>query len=147
MLFVKRNQNTIPTLSNVFEDFLSSDFEKYFSPKTNSPLVNIFENENNFTLELAIPGFSKDEIELEVKEKVLTIASKKEEKEEEEKNEKREEKYTRKEFYKSAFKRSFELPKNIDKNAVEANYTNGILSITLPKLEPKPEVVQQINIR
>lgn len=147
MLFVKRNQNTIPTLSNVFEDFLSSDFEKYFAPKTNSPLVNIFENEDNFTLELVIPGFSKDEIELEVKEKVLTIASKEEKKEEQDENDKKEKKYRRKEFYKGSFKRSFELPKNINKNAVEANYTNGILSITLPKLEPKPEVVQQINIQ
>ena len=145
MLVVRRKQNQFPSFSNLVDDFFNSDFEKYFIPKTNSPLVNIVESEQEFGIELRVPGFAKEDIEISVKDNTLTIASKKKE----EKNNESEEngfKYKRREFFHSEFSRSFELPEEVNAEEIKAKFENGILRVSLPKSEPKPEVVQQIAI-
>jgi HSP20 family protein len=75
---------------------------------------------------------------------VLTISSEKKE----EKESKEEEKVTRREFSYSAFKRSFQLPENVNKEGISAEYVDGLLKLTLPKLDsPKLESRKQIDIK
>jgi len=94
------------------------------------PSVNIIENENDFVLELAAPGKTKEDFKINLENQLLTISSEvKEEKEETKKN------YTRREFVFNSFSRSFTLPKNIIHDKVAADYKDGILRITLPKKE------------
>ena len=73
---------------------------------------------------------------------VLTISVKKEAK-----NEETKEKYTRKEFGFSSFERSFTLPETVDQGNILAKYENGILNLTLPKLEEtlKPNLEIQVS--
>ena len=135
MSIVKRNNALFPALMN---DIFKPDwFGGMENMNTNVPAVNIKENEDNFELELSVPGFKKDDFNVEIDESVLTISS-----EVKSKNETKEDKYTRREFYFSSFKRSFTLPETIDEAKINANYEDGILRLSLPKKEdalPKPK--------
>lgn len=135
MSLVKRNNVLFPALLN---DLMTPDwFGGLENHKTNLPAVNIKENERDFELELAIPGFKKDDVNIEVDENVLTISS-----EIKSENESKEENFTRKEFSFSSFKRAFSLPETIDEDRINAKHEDGILKLTLPKKEealPKPK--------
>ncbi|GAA3509449.1 Hsp20/alpha crystallin family protein [Aquimarina addita] len=96
----------------------------------NTPAVNVIENDDEFTIELAAPGLTKEDFNLELDNDVLIISSELKKESTDEKS-----KYTRKEFSYSTFKRSFNLPDSINTVDVIAEYANGILSVKLPKKE------------
>ncbi len=97
----------------------------------NTPAVNVKETDEDFTVELAAPGLSKEDFNIELDNDVLTISSETTS----EKETKDEGKYTRKEFSYRAFKRSFSLPDAVNGTEIGASYDNGILFVTLPKKE------------
>ena len=134
MSLVKRNRLFFPTM----EDFFGPDWFGGTSNAMNTfPAVNIKENEQNFELELAIPGQKRDDFNIEVDEQVLTIAM-----ETRAEDEQVTDNYTRKEFSFSSFSRSFTLPETVDDSKIDASYREGILRIILPKREealPKPK--------
>lgn len=114
--------------------------EIFNTPNNITPAANISESENGYRIELAIPGFSKDEFSIEVQERLLQVSSRKEAEEEK--------KYLRKEFSAQSFHRSFRLPKTVDTDAIEAQYDNGVLVLSLPKLEEaKPKEPRLITIQ
>lgn len=124
---------------NLFDD----DFFQVLSNRTSSmPPVNIREDEKNYALELAVPGIDKNNLKIDINEDVLTISS-------EHKTETGESKdgYKRKEFSYSSFCRSFYIPENVNRDKIEANYNDGILSVGLPKQEEtKNKISRQIEI-
>lgn len=126
-------------MPNLFDD----DFFPTLTNRTSSmPAVNIREDEMNYFLELAIPGIDKKDLKIDINEDVLTISS-------ETKNEVEENKdgYKRKEFSYSSFCRSFYIPENVNRDKIEANYKDGILSVGLPKQEEeKNKVSRQVTI-
>ena len=94
------------------------------------------------SLELALPGFSKEEITIKFEEDVLTVTAGHQPKEDE-----KGPKYTWNEFgYKSKYERSFQLPETLDADNIGAKFENGILLITLPKKEAQPSAVKEIVI-
>jgi HSP20 family protein len=126
-------ENARPRFSNLLENIFENDFPTFTNQewlKNISPSVNIKENKDAFVLEVAAPGFAKDSFNVKVEDTLLTISA---EAKEEKLNEG--EKFTRKEFTHSSFKRSFTLPKTIVADKIVAGYENGILNITLPKVE------------
>ena len=132
-------RSNFPTLINeIFrDDFFNVDFPKHESV----PAVNVKENDANYELEVAIPGYNKEDINIEVKDNTLTISSThKETTEDSEKG-----KYTRKEFSFRSFFRKFHLPKTVDKDAIKADYKNGILEVNIPKAE-KVDDTKRIEI-
>lgn len=95
-----------------------------------TPSANIAEDKDSFRIEMAIPGFSREEVSISIEKDILTIASATKE------DEKAEEiTYTRKEFGRYAFSRSFRLSDAINQDQVQAECRNGILTIVLPKKE------------
>ena len=112
----------------------------FYNPKKSNPMyrninkvnVNIVEYNDNFLIDLVAPGLNKDDFNLEINDRVLTISyDKKEEEATEDKG-----RFIRKEFKSSSFKRSFNLEnESIDLDQIEAKYNQGILSVTLPKTE------------
>ena len=140
MSIVKRNNMLFPALMN---DIFKPDwFGGMENLNSNVPAVNILENETGFELELAIPGFKKDDFNVEIDDNVLTISS-----ELKSKKENNEDNYTRREFSYTSFKRAFTLPETIDEAKINANYENGILRLSLPKKEealPKPKRLIEI---
>lgn len=115
-----------------------SEFKKHFS----MPAVNIKETETDYQLEVAAPGLSKEDFNIEVKEEILKLSVSKSAESED-----KTEKYTRKEFGFQNFQRSFALPKNsIQIENIQANYEQGILKVTLPKQEIK-ETVTKVTVQ
>jgi len=136
-MLIKRRTG-IPVLPNVFDEFFRDWSTTNFSDTDATlPAVNIKENDDEFTVEVAAPGMEKKDLNINFENDVLTISS-----ERTVENEGLEENYTRKEYNYQAFKRSFSLPKDIvDSDKIEATYKNGELKIAIPKREevkPKP---------
>ena len=126
-------------MPNIFDD----DFFPVLSNRTSSmPAVNIREDEKNYIIDLAIPGINKKDLKIDMNEDVLTISS-------EIKNESEESKdgYKRKEFSYSSFCRSFYIPENVNRDKIDANYKDGVLSVELPKQEEeKNKITRKIEI-
>ena len=102
------------------------------SMASTTPAVNVKETDKAFVLEVAVPGMKKDNINVMVEpNNTLVISSETSAS----KEEKEEGKYTRKEFTYSAFKRSFALPDNVHAENVNAKYEDGILMLTIPKMQ------------
>jgi HSP20 family protein len=124
--------------SGLFDD----DFHPVFSQRNNSVAVNIREDEKKFLIDLAVPGIDKKDLKIEINEDIITVSS-------ENKNEKEEtyDGFKRKEFSYSSFARSFYLPENVNKDKIEANYKDGILTVSLPKEEEeKSKISREVKI-
>lgn len=140
-----RYQNQLPNLLNKFfntelDNWSNNNFSDL---DATLPSINIKENEEAFIVDVAAPGFEKDDFNIELDHDVLTISSQVEE----ETESKEGERFTRKEFSYKSFKRSFTLPELVEDENISATYTNGILSITIPKKEEaKPKPIKQISI-
>jgi len=119
-------------------------FERQSSEKvlTYKPAANVREDDKNYAIELALPGFSKEEISISFEDEILTVTAGHQPNEEV-----KEPKYTWNEFgYKSKYERSFQLPETVDAENIGAAFENGILLVTLPKKDAKPSAVKQIII-
>jgi HSP20 family protein len=107
------------------------------------PAVNIKDNGKDFTLEVAVPGYRKEDLKVKVKDGVLTISSERKEEHEEKKKG-----WTRREWSQSAFSRSFTLPGTVDEKSVDASFKDGVLTLTLKKTKAAAETEgQSIVIR
>jgi len=146
----KRNSRN--DFASLLDGIFNTDIPKIINDLPNSkfvPPVNILEKEDEFTLEVAIPGVAKNEINVEVNDNLLTISREKantEENDTEAETAQSEPKFTRKEFSFSSFKRTFTLPDTVDANLISASNNNGILSIVLPKKEEAKAVKKSITI-
>ena len=127
----------LPSLMNEVFERQSSETEL-----TYKPAANVREDEKNYAIELALPGFTKDEISISFEDEVLTITAGRQPKEDV-----KGPKYTWNEFgYKSKYERSFQLPETVNADNSSASFENGILLVTLPKKEVQPATVKQIAI-
>lgn len=158
MLPTKRHQSWLPSILN---DFMGNEWIAKTSES--SPAVNIIENDDNYKVEIAVPGMSKNDFTIEIKndsELVITMEKgcnnkegkncctndKKDDKKQTEpevekktcddscdEEDENQGKYLRREFYYSRFQQTLLLPDNIDKDKIAAKEKNGILTITIPK--------------
>jgi len=138
---MKRNRPMWNEFPLIFDELLND----WSSGGSNAftPAVNVKENEEAYTVELSVPGFKKEDINVTVEDQRLTVSS-----EIESENEVSDEGYTRREFVKRSFSRSFTLPRGmINNDKVSAKYENGILYVELPKLdEVKPKPAKRLKI-
>ncbi|MCP9756597.1 Hsp20/alpha crystallin family protein [Lacihabitans sp. CCS-44] len=131
------NLNSFPALFNeLFGEQAVSKFNK------NVPSANIKETEDNFGIELVVPGFKKEAFKVEVHERNLTISAG-----EKTESEEKTETFLRKEYSFGSFTRSFRLPNTVDSDNIEASYEDGVLHLTIPKKEEaKPKEPKLISI-
>lgn len=128
---VKRPVATTADFDNLFNEFFNGSFSKPQKKHntSNFPAANVTENNDNFRIEMAVPGLTKKDISIEIDNDLLTVSANKET------SQKEGEKFTRKEFNFDQFKRTFELPESVDTSKIEAAFKNGILEIVLAKKE------------
>jgi len=132
-----------------------SDFDRYFesffpdsllAPAARIfdqlPAVDILETESAYNLEMDLPGFDENSIDVHVDGSSLTIGSKQTE---EKKSECNQGTYMLRERKMSAFTRSFKLPENADPQAVNASFKNGVLSLGIKKRAEAQKRMIQIN--
>jgi len=134
-MLAKINRNYTPVYwDDFFNDRVFNSFGNTQRHKT-SPAVNVVEEDKEFRIEVALPGLSRDDFNIEVEEDVLTLSSVEKDKQDE-----MMQNYTRREFGNKDFKRSFQLPETINQDEIHASHKDGVLTITLAK---KEEVVQK----
>lgn len=134
--------SNLPMLRDFFN--IGSFFDGNWMGRMESglPAVNISENEKEFNVDLAVPGFKKDDIKIKINDDILTISAENKTESEEEKNKE----YTRREYSYSAFTRSFRLPENVDNEHIDAHFEDGILKIKLPKTNTQKKSSKEISI-
>jgi len=144
-MLARKSENYFPS---IFDRFFNNDLmdwtnSNFSSTNTSLPAVNVKENEDEFTIEVAAPGMTKKDFNISFHNNVLTISSERKE-EKEDKNEN----YTRREFAYQSFQRSFTVADNaVDSDKITAKYNDGILYIHLPKREEvKPKPLKEIKI-
>jgi len=141
MTMMRFNPNS--QLADLFEDLFGNEKKEKMERKNYecAPSTNILETNENFKLQMAVPGVKKEDIKIDLEKNILNITSKKSA--EEQNNE--DVKYTRKEFVYGTFCRSFTLPETIDVDKIGAEVKDGILTVTLPKKE-ETKVSKQIKV-
>ncbi|MGQ9805930.1 MAG: Hsp20/alpha crystallin family protein [Chlorobiales bacterium] len=135
-MLVKFNQNPFAVIDRVFDDVFRDtmpSFNTAFNP--NAMRVDIAEDEKNIYIEAELAGLKKEDVKVSIEDNVLTIrGERKQENEEKKKN------YHRVERVYGSFSRAFSLGENVDKDNIEAKYEDGVLHLTLPKVEPVKNV-------
>ena len=106
------------------------------------PAVDVAEERDRVVVTADMPGYTADEVSIEVEGNVLTISGSRESKENKEKKEK-DVRYTLKERVEGRFTRTFALPAAIDRDSVEARFQDGVLTVVLPKkAEARPRQIR-----
>ncbi len=106
------------------------------------PDVNSREAKDAYFVEIDLPGIKKEDIEIDVKDNILTISGERKVKEET-----KEEAYYKIESKYGKFVRSFTLPKNVNLDKIEANCTDGVLEVKIPKHEVITDQPKKIEIK
>ena len=138
MLLARRNNDT-----NLMSNFFDDSFDTNWMPKMNStaPAVNVKEDVEKFTMEIAVPGLKKEYCRVNVTNQgclEVKLENKMEHKDEDKK-----EHYLRREFYYTNYEQTYALPENVDPEKITAKVDNGILRIEMPKFSKKEEDKQR----
>lgn len=128
-------------LFNVFNE-LDRDFFND-SMQVNSCRTDIRDNGDKYVMESELPGFEKDDINIDIKDSYLVISAEKKNCSDE-KNDS--DKYIRRERSCSSYKRSFDIS-DVNTEEINAEYKNGILTIELPKKKHEEPVTKRLEIR
>ena len=130
-------------LPEVFNDFLANDN----MPRTNAtaPAINVKETVNEYIVEIAAPGMRKEDFQVHINaDGDLTV---KMENQRQDKEQKEPCHYLRREFAYSKFEQTLILPDDVDRDKIGANVADGVLTVTLPKINREEQrVSRQIEI-
>ena len=105
------------------------------------PKVNVYEYDDKVGIVAEIPGLDKKQLNVEVEEGVLTISGDKHSTFDDDGA-----KVLRRELKQSSFKRSFELGEQLDGDNINASFKDGVLSVSIPKIEPEKPKKTLVNI-
>lgn len=123
------NSNNLST--QIFDDI---------QPKGTFPKINVSETDKTYDLEIAVAGFDKDGIEMELKDNTFYIKG-------EFKNEAEDKKYLRREISYRSFRRAVRFPEKINSEAVDCSFDNGIIKCTVEKQTAKKDSPVKILIK
>ncbi len=96
-----------------------------------APMCNVWEDEDHFGVDLALPGWTSEEVTIEAENGFVTVEGKRQEEVGDEN--KKEKTYHVREINSGAFSRSFRLPTNLEWDQANASFANGVLTIAFPK--------------
>lgn len=103
------------------------------------PAVDMFDNDDKIVIKAELPGMSKKDFSVDVKDRVLTLSGQRSYD-----NEVKEENYYRRERTYGKFKRAFHLPADVDADNIKAEFKDGILKVEIPK--PEAQKPKQITV-
>ena len=129
----RRNYNQ-EWLPSIFNDFFDNDW--MVKANATAPAINVIESDKDYKVEVAAPGMTKEDFNIHLSEDnelVISMEKKTENKEEDKENKK----YLRREFSYTKFQQALVLPDDVEKDKINANVNNGVLTIELPKRTPE----------
>ena len=104
-----------------------------------NPAVDLYEKDNHFVIKAELPGVDKNDIKVDLQDRVLTLSG-----ERSYDNEVKEENYYRKERSYGRFQRAFRLPADVDSDKIKAEFKDGVLQVEVPK--PDESKAKQVTI-
>ncbi len=113
--------------ANDFETFFDDMFSNWGIRNSKIPAVDVYEDSKAFYVEAELPGYKEEDVNVHVEKHVLHISSEKLATNKDRKYLVRERNYIK-------FDRSFSLPEGIDEDKIEAEFSDGVLTISLPKM-------------
>ena len=121
--------------SGWMDKFFNAPLDEFFNfnKVMSVPAINVTETEKEFRLCIAAPGLEKKDFKVEAYDDMLTISAEHEKEHKEEENGR----FNRREYNYSSWSRSFTLPENCDFSKIDAEYKNGELKLSVPKIEVK----------
>ena len=131
-----------PSRRNYSQEWLPSIFNEFFDndwmvkANATAPAINVIESDKDYKVEVAAPGMTKEDFNIHLSEDnelVISMEKKTENKEEDKENKK----YLRREFSYTKFQQALVLPDDVEKDKINANVNNGVLTIELPKRTPE----------
>lgn len=137
--FNNRTRNSAPYFNNIFDSLFNEALNKNLNVNK-IPGVNILESDADYKIELAAPGLNKEDFQINLKKDTLSVWAEKKVSDDEKKE------YTRREFDYFSFARSFVLPESVDGDKISAEYTNGILNITIGKKDESQSQSKEIKV-
>lgn len=139
------NGHLFPSFFDLTRDWMDWNNSNFSTTGSSIPAVNIRENNDAYEVEMAAPGMSKKDFNIELNNNLLTISSEKTQ----EQDQKDGDRYTKREFSYQSFQRSFSLPTGVvDADKIKAKYEDGVLRLSIPKKEEaKPRPPKQIEIK
>ena len=140
--FKKDSDLIADTFKSIINSPVFGNWENLASATNYIPKVRISEDKDNFFINMEIPGMTKEDVKISIENNVLSVNGiKKQEKKTEETN------LIVNEIYFGEFSRNFNLSNDIKIDSIDAEYKDGILNITLPKVEEAKPVVKEISIK
>ena len=145
MVPARRNQNWLPS---IFNDFLGNDWLVERRNAT-APAVNILENDDEYKVEVAAPGMTKEDFKVHLNEDNELIISMEKKNESKEEGKEHKGTYLRREFSYTQFQQSLLLPDNIEREKISAKVENGVMTIDIPKkkVEELAAATRQIEVK
>ena len=144
-MYYNKNFGIAPrAISGLFEDIFNTNLGKVFHDDHReyvSAPVNVKETDTAFELQIIAPGLKKEDFKVAIDKNILNISFEQKEEAKEETG-----KWVRKEYHFRSFKRSFTLNEKVNQAGITAGYTDGVLTITLPKKETTEATTQEITI-
>ena len=131
------------TNDDFFDDFFNAPARRSYMP-TASMKCDVKELDQSYQIDMQLPGYDKDDVEVSVDKGYLTVSAS----HNENKEDKEDGKYIRKECFTGSCQRSFYVGDAVKGEDISAAFNNGILSLTVPKAEalPQNETKQLVNI-
>ena len=136
----RRNYNQ-EWLPSIFNDFFDNDW--MVKANATAPAINVIESDKDYKVEVAAPGMTKEDFNIHLSEDnelVISMEKKTENKEEDKENKK----YLRREFSYTKFQQALVLPDDVEKDKINANVNNGVLTIELPKRTPEEKAINKV---
>ena len=134
----------VPSTRSMINSIMSDPFDAFFGTPSHRATVpptmmrtDIKETDQNFELAIDLPGFSKEDVAVDLKDGYLSINAKTS-KESEDKDEKGT--YVRKERFSGTCSRTFYVGEDIEEDAITAKFENGVLTIDVPKKQEQPKL-------
>ena len=128
-----RELNTLQSeMNRLFNTFFDEGGDKGAAPRRWAPAVDLIEREDSLVLKADLPGLSEDDVQVEVRDGVLTISGERKAEHEDKQNG-----YYRVERSFGRFSRSLQLPEGVDADRIGASFENGVLQVTIPKPEQR----------
>ncbi|MCP4106996.1 MAG: Hsp20/alpha crystallin family protein [Desulfobacteraceae bacterium] len=119
------------------EAFFPAKWDEQLASFRLNPAVDVYENDSSYVISAELPGLDKENISVDLKDRVLTLRG-----ERSCEDEKKEDKYFRKERAYGKFQRVFTLPGGVDSKKIAAEYKDGVLKVNIPKTEEvKPKKI------
>ncbi len=125
-----------PAMANLLNNFVEREFSTGYERNCGcTPATNILEKDNEYEIQLIVPGMKREDFHMEVEDNVLTVSYEK--KEDQASGD--ESKFLRKEYSLEGFNRRFTIPKHTDADNIKARYEDGMLYIAIPHEDSKKE--------